>query len=561
MEANVTCRLVVQVGDHPGMIYPLRTGPVTVGRGPESTIQIIDTRISRNHARLELKNGAWTVLDLKSKNGTTVNDNPIAATVQLVNGDTVQFGDTTFAFETEVLPEARRDGDGSGITYLREELELTTSRVYELPEDDAESDISGYQKVPEDADARLKSIIQVGKLIQTILDLDELLNKVMATVVQVLQPTYACILLQDEQLGILVPKVIHRPPGSSQDLVISGTVIHQAIEEKSGVLMEDSRLDDRFKASESIVVQRITSAICVALISKGEVLGAMYLDVRERSRRFSSGDLEWAAGVASQAALGIAVAMSHSEVVVEQQRRRELEIARQIQMNLLPKSMPEVEGFDFGGLSEPARMVGGDYFDVTQLPDGDVALAIADVSGKGVPAAIMVASVRAAVRIESRSLAEDGILEVMSRLNETIVIESMSNMFVTMVLCYFEPEMRRLTYCNAGHVHPIFRNGEGEIEVLEAGGCFLGIMPGIDLETGSVRMEPGSLLFMISDGVTDAVDPSGEAFGFERVLEFVKENHALPAQEMCEKLQASVTAFQDTAEQFDDLTVLAVRAV
>lgn len=563
LEGQAQCRLVVEDGDHPGMIYPIKSGPITIGRGPENSIQIIDTRVSRVHVQLEAHNGAWTIHDLQSKNGTLVNHVPIAATVRLMPGDTIQVGGTSFLFEQS--DESASDGQeraGTGVKLLTEEDSgLETSHVIELVDEDAEDEISKVQSVPKGSDARLKSILQVGKLIQTILDLDELLDKVMETICQVLQPTHACILLYDSKLGILTPKVVHRPPGSTADLVISGSIIQHAMEDRVAVVMEDAQKDVRFKGSDSVVVQSIRSAICAPLVSKGEVMGALYLDTREAEKQYNESDLEWTLGVTNQAALAINVATLHNEIIAKHQRERELEIARSIQMNLLPKLMPKVPGFEFGGLTEPARMVGGDYFDMMQLSSGDYALTIADVSGKGVPSALLLASVRSAVRIIGRSLPEQGILEVMSRLNEIVCEETMSNMFVTLVLGYFEPEMRRLTYCNAGHVHPILRYPDGELMTLDAGSSFLGILPGLEFEKDSIKLPEGSMVVFISDGVTDAVNPRGEIFGNERLIEFVQKNADISAQGFCDKLLATVRDFQETAEQFDDFTVMVLRAL
>ena len=561
LEIVAPSRLVVDSGDHPGMIHPLRDPMITIGRGPENTIQIIDTRISRVHVRLELKTGGWTIEDLRSKNGTQVNGKPIASIIRLVSGDTIHIGSTVFIFENEVLQtDGADDAHSSGLRLDPGDTDMKTSHVIELPADD-DKEASSVRSVPRKVEARLKSIYEIGKLIQSILDLDELLDKVMEIVCQVLHPTHGSILLYDKKMGVFVPKVIRRPDGSTYDIIISGSIIHQALKDRVAVIMTDGRKDVRFKASDSIAVHQIRSAICVPLISKGEVLGVLYIDTREQGKKYRDADLQWAAGVGTQAALAINVALMHREMVSQHEREREIEIARSIQMNLLPKSMPRLEGFEFGGISRPARMVGGDYFDIIELPEGDFAIAIADVSGKGVPAALLLASVRSAVRIESRSLVRDGLVEVANRLNQTICDETMSNMFVSAVICYFEPETRRLTYCNAGHVHPILRYSDGKMIELKEGGCFLGIMPGIDLEQGSVKLPEGSMVVFVTDGVTDAVNPDGEPFGNERLTDFIHAHSDFSAMKFCERLDRAVLNFQGPVEQTDDLTVMAIKAV
>lgn len=560
----VPFRLIVESGDLKGLVYPLRGSQVlTIGRGPENAIQIIDSRISRVHVQLEVHEGNWTLRDLQSKNGTLVNDRPIAVRVRLVSGDKITMGDTSILFEADrsASGEVSDESRTTGVRLLAGETGLETSHIIEFPLDDSEPSTGSIRAVPPEADARLKSIYEVGKLIQSMLDLDELLDQVSLTVCQVLQPTNACILLVDPETRALVPKVIHRPEGATDDLVISTSIVQQAMEHRVAVVMADAKKDKRFKKSDSIARERIQSAICAPLVAKGEVLGVLYLDSRESGKRYNDSDLEWALGVANQAALGVAVANLHRQILAKRERQRDLEIARSIQMNLLPRTMPQVPGFEFGGLSEPARMVGGDYFDIVQLPQGDLILAIADVSGKGVPSAILLASVRSAVRIEGRSIPLDGIVAVTQRLNDSLHEETMSNMFVSMVLSYFEPETRRLTLCNAGHVFPILRHPDGHLQKIEAGGCFLGIMPGLQIQKESMKLDPGSLLVFITDGVTDALNPDGEPFGQPRVDAFIQANADLPAQEFCNRLEAEVRAFQATAEPFDDFTVMALRAL
>jgi serine phosphatase RsbU (regulator of sigma subunit) len=563
MKTTIPYRLVVESGDLAGMIYPLREDEITIGRGPENSIQVIDTRISRVHSRIQRRDGRWTIEDQRSKNGTLVNSTPIAVRLRLEQGDRIRIGDTEFIFEADLTQTAGGETETArlGVKLVPEDSQMETRHVLEVRGADDALDATAVRDVPKSAEARLQSIYQVGKLVQSILNLDELLDKLMEIVCRVLRPTHACILIYDRAKGILAPAAIHRPDGSTEDIIISGSIIERGMEERVAVVMRDARRDERFNAAESVIMHQIRSAICAPLLSKGEVFGALYVDSREAGREFSDRDLEWAAGVASQAALAIRAALLHGELIAKHQQERELEIARTIQMNLLPKSMPCVKGFEFGGMSEPARKVGGDYFDLLPLKDGDLALTIADVSGKGVPAALLLASLRAAVRIESRALPMDGVLSVMNRLNEAVCAESMSNMFVSMVLGYLEPETSRLTFCNAGHVHPILRTPDGELTQLETGGCFLGIMPGISLEKESIKLSPGSILVFVTDGVTDALNADDEVFGLERLHQFIRDRADLGAQEFCTQLHEAVTAFSEGAEPFDDFTVMVVRAL
>lgn len=538
------------------MVFPLRGDRVSIGRGPSNTIQLIDSRISREHVVLIRRRNGWWLEDLKSKNGTSVNSEVVLDPRRLNSGDVLHVGNIRLLYENEFAHAIESDPmGGSSVRLSAGDSGLSAHHRVEI-DDTARTSLN---MIPEDADARLESIYQVGQIVQSFLDMDEMLDQLMGIIVRVLNPTFAVIFLRDARVGGLVPRSVHRPDGRGE-ATVSQSILEQSIEERVGVLMGDAARDRRFQDAASIVGGRIESALCVPLISKGEVHGAVYLDLRAQGRSYRQNDLQWLVGVATQAALAINIALLHNESLERRQRERDLEIARSIQMNLLPRSMPELEGFDFSGMSRPALMVGGDYFDVAALEDGKVVMAIADVSGKGIPAAILVASVRSAVRIEARSLPFENIVSVLTRLNEAVCEETASNMFVTMVLGVLDVASRRFQFCNAGHAHPILRTADGGVTHLQAGGCFLGIDPQMQMESDSVQLEPGSLLVLYTDGVTDALNEAGEPFGQDRLLQYIEERHAEPASVFVEGLDAAVREFQGEAEAFDDFTVLVVRA-
>lgn len=569
-------RLLVDSGDNRGMVFPLRGDRLTIGRGPNNGIQLVDSRISREHVRLTLRRHGWWLEDLDSKNGTLVNSNPVLQPLSLHPGDIIHIGNIRLIYESELAQPARRESqdDSTGVRVSAEATALVSSHRLEADPGGTTSILA----IPEDAEGRLSSIYQIGQIIQTILDVDEMLGKLMQIVVRTLEPSHGAIFLRDSAAGGLVARTVYRAPDAPGATMVSKSILEQAMDERVGVIMSDARADRRFQDADSVVGSRIESAMCVPLIGKGEVLGAMYLDVRAaEGRHYVQKDLQWLVGVAGQAGLAISIATLHREAIEKRQRERDMEIARSIQMNLLPKSMPEVPGFEFAGISRPAQMVGGDTYDVVLLPAGQpegqpnaqptgrpniqVMLSIADVSGKGIPAAILVASVRSAVRMEGRNLTREPVEEVVARLNATVCEETMSNMFVTMVLGLLDATARRFTFCNAGHSHPILRTPDGAISFLEAGGCFLGIDPALRIPAASVDLPPGSLLLLYTDGVTDALNPAGEAFGLPRLLDFIDANMELPAPAFIDTLASAVSTFAGDAEVFDDLTALVVKSL
>lgn len=555
-------QLVIETGENEGLAFVLRENIVSIGRGPDNSIQIIDPHMSRNHSLLIQDDGVWFVRDMDSRNGTLLNDGLVHGDQRLANGDRVIVGNTTFLFRHDNPPSPAAAEATSGMRVSTTESDsLVTSQMVKLREElGNEKEITNVFNAPTHEGARLNLMYQVGEMISTTLDLDELLEQVIDLVRSYLQPDRAGILLYDARYKVLLPKVIRRPQDSTEEIVISHSIIDQAIDEQAALLVGDTSHDTRFKQSDSVVKHHIHSAICVPFIYRNETLGVMYLDRRNYNDAFKENDLRLACGIANMAALAIINARMHQKMLVQHAKERELEIARTIQQNLLPKKMPALADFEIAGISEPAHMVGGDYFDVIALPDGRYVLAIADVSGKGVPAAILIAAVRAAVQIEVRNMVDGNLVEVVDRLNHMVCRDTSGSMFVTMVLSILDPVERTLTYCNAGHVHPILCNAAGELEMLDVGGCFLGIMPGLAYEQGTVTLTEESVLLMYSDGVTDMIDETHDLYGIQRLTEFLIGARGLSAEMLCQALEQQADGFRGGVEPFDDLTLLILKA-
>ncbi|MCL5269184.1 MAG: SpoIIE family protein phosphatase, partial [bacterium] len=473
-------RLVIETGDQKGMVFPLRERVVSIGRGPDNTIQVIDTHMSRNHSLIIYNEGQWFVRDLKSKNQTLLNDRPISEDAPLNHGDRVQIGQTVFTYELESQGEQASD-TVTGLKLFDDEGLIVPQKAMKLREENLgdERELIDLVTMAGDPGERILSVLyQVADTISSVLDLDDLLNRVVELVVKYFKPDRVGVLLYDDHYKILLPKAIRRGADPADEIVIPTSIIDRAIENQSAFLVADAPRDVRFSASDSIVIQRIRSAICVPLIYSSQMLGILYMDRRQTDGNYEDRDLKLVTIIANQAAQAIANSRLHAILLERRAQERELEIARGIQENLLPKAMPSPAGFTIHGLSRPAQMVGGDYYDVIPLPGGRYILAIADVSGKGIPAAILLASVRAAVQVEVRGLRQNSLVDVMDRLNQMVCRDTSNGMFVTMFLGLLDPERRTLVYCNAGHVHPLLCHSDGSVQMLEAGGCFLGIVPG-----------------------------------------------------------------------------------
>jgi sigma-B regulation protein RsbU (phosphoserine phosphatase) len=249
------------------------------------------------------------------------------------------------------------------------------------------------------------------------------------------------------------------------------------------------------------------------------------------------------------------------EMAQRERLNRELEIAREVQEHLFPQRLPPVLGLDYCGQCWPAREVGGDYYDFLGLPDGRLGIAIGDVSGKGVGAALMMASLEASLRALA-SVVDDP-AELMERVNSLVYQASAANRFATLFYGQYDPATRRLSYVNAGHNPPVvLRNCAGSCQVLrlETGGPIIGFQPH-GYQRGVFSHEAGDLVVLFTDGVSESMNVRYEEWGEERLIEFAKTCHGLPALEGMKRILTAAQAFAAGASQHDDMTLVVLRLV
>ena len=236
------------------------------------------------------------------------------------------------------------------------------------------------------------------------------------------------------------------------------------------------------------------------------------------------------------------------------QIKAELEVARALQMAILPAAFPATAGCDGAARMIPATTMGGDFYDFIELPDGRIGLVIADVSGKGVPAAFFMAVARTNLRDLAAHHADPG--ACLAETNEVLCTQNPLDLFVTVFYCVFDPESGVLTYANGGHNPPYVHHPDGSVETLDgAGGLALGVMPGVVFPDHTTRLLPGDRLLLYTDGVTEAFNPSDEAYGTQRLLAEVQAPGDGAAAALIERICRSVTSFAGTAPQSDDITL------
>ncbi len=301
----------------------------------------------------------------------------------------------------------------------------------------------------------------------------------------------------------------------------------------------------------------VSSLICIPLKVEEKILGVINISTEEPFQ-YTAGDLKLATTLATQAAVSIENARLHAEQLERERILKELDIARGIQQSMLPQSTPDFQGVDVDAMSLPAKVVGGDFYDFILTTDHRLGLVVADVSGKGTPAALFMALSRALMR--SNALQDFTVSEAVIQTNRMILECTTSGLFVTLFYGLFDAQQHTFRYVCAGHNPPmLYRNATGEVLYLEADGIALGAIDDIDLEEKGVSLSPGDVIVLYTDGVTESINPGEEEFGEERLVEVLKRCHDLSATALIKKIEHAVMEFAENEPQFDDFTLMVAK--
>jgi phosphoserine phosphatase RsbU/P len=259
--------------------------------------------------------------------------------------------------------------------------------------------------------------------------------------------------------------------------------------------------------------------MCVPLLDQdqSETIGVIQIDTRSVDPGFTSEDLDLLVSIAVQAEMALEIAKLHEENLRQREMERDLEFATQVQLGFLPKERPKILGYAFADYYEAALRVGGDYFDYISLPDGKLALALGDVAGKGMPAALLMARLYSSTRFQLFTV--DTPSEALNGLNKDIASSGLGHRFITFVLMVLDPETGEMTVSNAGHLPPILRRRNGSLELIckEESGLPLGIIPDQEYQSVRLKLELGDALFAYTDGITEAMRDDREIYGRERL--------------------------------------------
>jgi sigma-B regulation protein RsbU (phosphoserine phosphatase) len=324
---------------------------------------------------------------------------------------------------------------------------------------------------------------------------------------------------------------------------------------KQALVVNDPKTDERFKRVPWD--EAIRSIMCVPLLVKSNLTGLITIYNKKVGPGFTEDDQRLLTIIAAQSAQLIENAKLYQESLKLAQVREQQKNAYEIQRNLLPSSNPEVDGYDIAGASTPAQTVGGDYFDFIKMIGDRWGVCLGDVSGKGIPAALLMANLQATLR--GQVFSDVTVDELVDRSNKMMYANMDDERFVTLFYGRIDPQSHELSYCNAGHEPPLLFTTDGELTRLATTGIALGVLDAAIYKEQSITMRPGDLLVIYSDGVPDATNASNEMFGSERFESVIREHRDKPAAELTESITKAVREFVGNAPQFDDLTLIVVK--
>jgi serine phosphatase RsbU (regulator of sigma subunit)/pSer/pThr/pTyr-binding forkhead associated (FHA) protein len=534
--------LLIQLPDGRQVRHVLSTRPQVAGRDPGCDIFIDDPSTSRRHARFSPTSDGYLVEDLGSRNGTLVND--AACTSRLLQADdVVTLGSVIIRFHDERAAGAERL-----TTVVVAEDEVGVSRATRYATRDQQLQLSRQ---------RLQMIYDLGERLTTLRTLDELLNDAVRICREMLRFERCALGVKRRDRRAVDWPVVHNLRGAGGELTVSGSLLRRAMERGERAVFNGGSAQD-LDPTVSIVQHGIRSAMCVPLLHGETVLGVIYGDRLSASVAYTQEDIDFLAAIAHQVSIGLVNAQLLEEQKQIARLHHDLDIARTIQTGLFPAALPARPGLEVAALNEPGNRVSGDYYDVMETPDGCCWMLIADVTGEGIPAALLMANLQAAVRVTIHQHDDPGVL--LARWNPLIHVNTDSSKFITCLLIRLDPTGRRLHIASAGHHLPLILPAEADapLSLPDVGGLPLGVTADAGYESAAVELGTDPcILLAYTDGVVEAMNTAQDCFGAERLVASFRAHRGLRPSGIVRQVRQDVTRFAADAPQSDDITLLA----
>jgi serine phosphatase RsbU (regulator of sigma subunit)/pSer/pThr/pTyr-binding forkhead associated (FHA) protein len=527
---------------------PLDTARVTVGRSSVAELCYPDDAgLSRQHLAFESDGRNWYIKDLGSKNGTMLNGSRITERNPLKPGDRIMAGHLIIVFDSGAAVAQHTQA----VVFVEPVSESATSSTVVT---NLAGVIGGVAK-PDSAISganALQALIQAGEELKGERPLPELFQVILSLAIKAVSAERGVLMtVEEESLEVRATR--------GEGFRISNAVRDRVLKNKESVLVRDTSADEAFRERRSIVEQNVRTLIAVPLQTREQIIGLIYVDSPSLIREFTKDDLGMLTLMANVAAIRIEQSRLAELEKARQILERDLEQAAMIQRQYLPSSAPAVAGVELAGYNAPCRTVGGDYYDFFPYPSGRVAMVLGDVSGKGMAASLMMMGLQARVQVlidEPEDLAA-----TITRLNRITAANCPPARFITLFLCVLDGKTGDLAYTNAGHNAPIVLRAAGGHEALTEGGPPLGILADFAYKQFSAKLEPGDVLAIYSDGVTEAASPQDEEFEIDRLAESIRMRLAQPAGDIIGGVNEDILRWTKGAPAADDVTLILARRV
>ena len=556
--------LVFLAGPIAGRRYKLGEGEYVIGRRSDCQIFVPDMRVSRQHARLWRNGDAWSLEDLGSNNGTYINGARLQSATELRHDDEIMIANNRIRVESQDAPSEPKYPEGHPVTIV----DIASQSLIRPREDSGVSRLpmisSGMisvtdQKAVRLIERKLDALIHILHAVAASDTAEALLQKLVEALLDLFpQAEDVGVLVEDERSGELRVQCQRHRQHSSADatssvafggnLRVPGTIIQHVVSDRRGVLLGDAPQDGDDDANGT--------RMGAPLIYHGAHYGVVYVESRQSG--FRQEDVDLLQAIATQAGLAIHATRVAAQLANRERLERDLRVARQIQRSLLlPPHVPQVVGLDFAVHYEPAYQIGGDFYDFIWHDPSHLGLAVGDVAGKAISAALYMARLTSELR--SRAAIARTPARLLRRVNQEIVQLGDDGMFATLVYCIYDLETRSLVFTNAGHCVPLLRRGDRvfPLQAERAHTPPLGVTPELEAGEARVQLHSGDMLIMVSDGIIESRDARGNEYGLARLSRRIRTARG-SAEDVIKAILADIDSHSQAQGQGDDMTILAM---
>jgi len=543
--------LVRTQGGHEGKwVYPVGSRCV-LGRHSDCEISDIFAQyddVSRFHAVLELVGGRYVVEDKGSRNGTYLNGQRLTGPAALRSGDHLVIGSVKLTFLDEEHAAVPSAPVSPAVTFTERAEAVSPLSTMAMESPGASVPPTGYTA------EKFRALVQMLKRLGLSVEIDATLHELLEGLFAIF-PQARCGFVAFTAQGQeeVTPRATHfRSADANQRVGLSRSLVRHVLSRREAVLWEDQEPGPL--AYRTLAELDILSVMCAPLLDgEGNPFGVVQIDTDLPLSAFKSGDLEVMVGAVSQAAVAVRFAKLYEEALRRQGVARDLELARRVQLSLLPEGYPNCEGFEFFAYYHAAYDVGGDYYDFIELPNDRLALVVADAAGKGVSAALMMAKLSGELKYH---LSCEPPAAALAHMNDGLCAGS-TERFVTLLAAILDRHAMTLTLANAGHPAPLRRRPDGSVEAVaeSARGPALGLLPGRQYAEATVAIEPGDLWLAYTDGFSEATSAAGEMFGAGRLRERLAAAPGM-VRESGDRIVCEVMQFLGDQPQTDDMCLV-----